>query len=306
VTRPLVSLVLVTFNSEAVLPPLLDSLALTEYSPYELIVVDNGSTDGTLAVIEDRLPDATVFRNSPSRGYGSGCNQGAAAAHGDYLVFLNPDIVVRPDWLSVLVECFERDPELGVASPEVLPPGWRPRDTPERSVEVSTVPGCSMMVSRAAWTELGGFDERIFLYWEDTDLCWRAWLRGWRVLETLGTHVFHDEGSGGGGSRSLAGEEMRNALYVTLKLRRGRRVPLVLAGRAGSTLAKALLWRRVDVFSAWRWNAVHLRSTLALRRELLHGLDDERVAALERRIAGQTRRRIRERLLARVRPRLAA
>jgi len=304
VTRPLVSLVLVTYNSEAPLPALLDSLEATTYEPYELIVVDNGSSDATVSLIERRRPDATLLTNAPSRGYGAGCNQGAARARGDFLVFLNPDIVVPPGWLEALVGCFQGDRRIGIVSPEVLPPGWRPRDTDVRSVEVATVPGCAMMVSRTAWDDLGGFDETIFLYWEDTDLCWRAWLSGWQVLETLGTHVFHDEGHGGGGSRSLAGEEMKNALYVTLKLRRGRHVPLVVLGRAVSTVAKAVLWRRADVFAAWRWNVAHLRTTLERRRRCLDGTSDDRVAALERRIAGHTRRRRRERLMARVNPRV--
>jgi len=305
VTRPLVSLVLVTYNSEEPLPALFDSLETATYEPVELIVVDNGSTDGTMSLVERRRPDATLLRNEPSPGYGAGCNQGAARTRGDFLVFLNPDIVVSPNWLEVLVACFERDGRVGVVSPEVLPPGWRPREADVPSVELATVPGCAMMVSRTAWEDIGGFDETIFLYWEDTDFCWRAWLRGWRVLEALETHVFHDEGHGGGGSRSLAGEEMKNALYVTLKLRRGRRVPLVVLGRAASTIAKAVLWRRADVFAAWRWNIAHLRTTLARRRQWLDAAGEQRVAELERRIAGQGRRRRRERLMARVDPRVS-
>ena len=304
-TRPLVSLVLVTYNSERVLPALFDSLGQTSYEPYELIVVDNGSTDGTVPLIERRRPDATLLENKPSPGYGAGCNEGARHARGDFLVFLNPDIVVTPNWLDILVGCFERGDRVGIVSPEVLPPDWRPREAEHPAVEAAAVPGCTMMVSRPAWDDLGGFDEAIFLYWEDTDLCWRAWLRGWRVLESLETHAFHDEGSGGGGSRSFAGEEMKNALYVTLKLRRGRHVPLAVLGRAASTLAKAILWRRADVLAAWRWNAAHLRSTLELRRQLRDGVDDEQVAELERRIARHGRRRLRERLLARLSPRVA-
>jgi len=301
---PLVSLILVTYNSAAPLPALLDSLETTTYEPYELIVVDNGSTDGTVPLVEARRPDATLIRNSPSRGYGSGCNQGAAHARGEFLVFLNPDIVVPPGWLEPLVGCFEREDRVAVVSPEILPPHWKPREANVSAVELATVPGCTMMVSRRAWEELGGFDETIFLYWEDTDLCWRAWLRGWRVLESLETHAFHDEGQGGGGSRSLAGEEMKNALYVTLKLRRARHVPFVVLGRAVSTLAKSVVWRRTDVFGAWRWNVANLRTTLERRRRCRDGVAGERVAKLERLIAGQSRRRVHERIMARVDPRL--
>ncbi len=300
---PLVSLILVTFNSERVLSAFFDSLAETTYGPYELIVVDNGSADETLPLVRQRRPDATLFENPASRGYGTGCNQGAGHAHGEYLVFLNPDIVVPPHWLDELLASFEQHTDVGVVSPEILPPGWRPRTSDESAVELAMVPGCTMMVSRRAWEQLGGFDETIFLYWEDTDLCWRAWLQGWRVIETLGTYAVHDEGHGGGGSRRWAGEEMKNAVYVTLKLRRGRRVPLALLGRAASTLAKGVLWRRTDVFAAWRWNAVHFRSTLAARRCLLDGVSAQRAADLERRIAGQRRRRLRERVLERVKPR---
>jgi GT2 family glycosyltransferase len=306
VARPLVSLVLVTFNSERVLPAFFDSLDQTAYAPYELIVVDNGSSDGTLSLVEARRPNGTLLANPASRGYGTGCNQGAGHARGDYLVFLNPDIVVAPNWLDELLACFERDPAVGIVSPEILPPGWRPRMSDERAVELATVPGCTMMVSRRAFADLGGFDETMFLYWEDTDLCWRAWLRGWRVLETLGTYAVHDEGHGGAGSRRWAGEEMKNAIYVSLKLRRGRRLPGALLGRGASTLAKGLLWRRADVFGAWHWNATNLRSTLAARRRLLEGVSGERAADLERRIGAQRRRRLRERVLERLSPRFAS
>ena len=151
-------------------------------------------------------------------------------------MFLNPDVFVTPDWLAILVRRVAEYPDAAIICPTTLYPD-QPVPIATTAVEESAaVPGCAMLMPRAAWQELGGFDERIFLYWEDTELCWRAWLLGRRVLADLEALVYHERGGSGGGGRRWDAEQIKNGLYTYLKLMRWRRAHPVrgAAGRQDS------------------------------------------------------------------------
>lgn len=291
-TSPLVSLVVVTYNAASLLPTFLAHLDRTSYEPYEVIVVDNASSDGTVDYLRSRRPEVDVIANEVGRGYAGGCLQGAERAGGEFLVFMNPDVYVTPDWLDVLVRHALPQPDIGIISPQAHPPG---KAHPSSSVpfrETASVPGCAMMVRRSAWEDLEGFDSEFFLYWEDTEFCWRAWLLGWRVIEDLQAHVVHDEHTGGGGQR-WAEHQLRNGLYTYLKLMRWRRVMPFVLGHTGKTLVKAAVLRRPQLFRAWSWNVRHLPTTLE-RRVRLRGRMRRDPASLEERIRAQSLRRKRE------------
>lgn len=265
---PLVSLIIVTYNSAALIPALFASLATTQYTPYEVVVVDNASTDGTLAYLAREQPQVRVLSNSTNLGFGRACNQGVRAAQGAFFVFLNPDIVVTPAWLSILVRHIGAEPGTAIICPTTLHPGQQARlQTDQPAFEaVAAVPGSAMMLSRTAWEALEGFDEQIFLYWEDTELCWRAWLLGWRVLVDHTAIVVHKRGGSGGG-RAWETEAMRNSLYVYLKLMRWRQIIPFAMLLLLKTVAKIAVGRQ-GLHAAWIWNFKHLGHTLAQRREL--------------------------------------
>ena len=293
-TAPLVSLIVVTYNSAALLPDFFAALATTKYAPYEVLVVDNASQDDTLQVLATDYPTARLIANRENLGFGRACNQGGRAAHGELLVFLNPDVFVTPGWLAILVRHVAEHPDAAIICPTTLYPD-QPAPIVTAAVEESAaVPGCAMLLPRAAWQALGGFDEQIFLYWEDTELCWRAWLRGWRVLADLEALVYHARGGSGGGGQRWDAEQIKNGLYTYLKLMRWRRAIPFAALLAGKTFAKLVLRRQPGLLAAWRWNWQHLGQTLAARRELLRA---RRInpAALERRIAAHARRQRSER-----------
>jgi N-acetylglucosaminyl-diphospho-decaprenol L-rhamnosyltransferase len=293
-TTPLVSLIVVTYNSAALLPDFFAALATTKYVPYEVLVVDNASQDGTPQVVSTAYPTARLIANRENLGFGRACNQGARAARGELLVFLNPDVFVTPDWLAILVRRVAEYPAAAIICPTTLYPD-QPVPMATAAVEESAaVPGCAMLMPRAIWQELGGFDEQIFLYWEDTELCWRAWLLGRRVLADLEALVYHERGGSGGGGARWDAEQIKNGLYTYLKLMRWRRALPFVALLAGKTLAKMLLRRQPGLLDAWRWNWRHLGQTLAARRELRHARRGD-PAALERRIAAHARRQRSER-----------
>lgn len=291
-TAPLVSLIVVAYNSAASLPACLDALATTQYAPYELLVVDNASVDGTPQLVAARYPQARLLANRENIGFGRACNQAAQAARGELLVFLNPDVIVTPPWLGTLVARMAAHPDAGIICPSTLYPGQAP-PPPAPPAATAAVPGCAMLVRRAAWRQLGGFDERYFLYWEDTDLCWRAWLLGWRVLEEFAAHVYHERGGSAGG-RCWDAEATKNSLRTYLKTMRWRRVLPFAAALALKSLAKLVLRGQRDLPGAWLWSWRHLGETLALRRELLRARKID-PATLERLVAAHQRRGRRER-----------
>ena len=290
---PLVSLVVVTYNSAALLPGFFEALAATTYAPYEALVVDNASRDGTSQLVAEQHPEVRLLANAENLGFGPACNQGARAARGDLLVFLNPDVIVTPDWLTILVRRAAEHPDAAIICPTTLYPDEQPAPADASVEEVAAVPGCAMLMPRAAWQALGGFDEQIFLYWEDTELCWRAWLLGQRVLTDLEAVVYHERGGSGGGRRWDT-EQTKNGLYTYLKLMRWRCVLPFAARQAAKTLAKSVLRRQPGLLEAWRWNWRHLGETLAHRRELRRAHRGD-PAALERRVAEHTRRMLRAR-----------
>lgn len=301
--HPLVSLIVVTYNGVGHLADFFAALAATRYAPYEILVVDNASPDGTARLVAEGYPQARLIANADNRGFGRACNQGGQAARGEYLVFLNPDVIVTPEWLDILVRHMAAQPDAGIICPQTLYPDDRRPTTDDRRpkvnagdadsatsssilgpwpgvAETAAVPGCALMIRRAAWQALGGFDEAYFLYWEDTDLCWRAWLLGWRVLEDLEAHVYHERGGSAGGGRWDA-ERTKNALRTYLKTMRWRRALPFMGLSLAKSLAKIALRRAPGLPGAWAWSARHLGETLTRRRELARARRID-PAALER------------------------
>lgn len=197
------SVIVVTYNSCRYLPACLGSISDQLGPEDELIVVDNGSSDGSAALVATRFPGACLLCG-PNTGYAGGNNRGAAAAGGDYLVFLNPDTVLRPGAIAALLAPLAADPGVGLTTacllladhPELVNTcgntmhytgltycrgAGRPRAAYSAPAEVDAVSGAAFAVRRELFLGLGGFDERFFMYLEDSDLSWRARLAGYRI-----------------------------------------------------------------------------------------------------------------------------
>ena len=219
-----VRVVVVTYNSEGFLGPFLDSVAESSQREIAITVSDNGSRDSSLAIAEGR-PGVTVLRNGANLGYGSAANRGAAGAAEEWLVIANPDVRLTPDCLDTLLEAAERWPTAGVLGPGILTPegelypsarllpslrrgvghatlGWvwpsnpwstayrNDRGEPREGV-VGWLSGSFMVVHRAAFEAVGGFDEGFFMYFEDVDLCDRLGRQGWTSVYVPQAKVLH-------------------------------------------------------------------------------------------------------------------
>ncbi len=218
VSHPKASIIIPVFNKWLYTYNCLRSIAQnTEGVPYEVIVVDNASQDETRTWL-DRIERVRVIRNSKNDGFVTGCNRGSQAARGEYLVFLNNDVVVKPGWLSELIRTFESDASIGLVGAKLLYPdgslqeaggiiwndgtGWNygrgdQSNKPEYNFlrEVDYCSGACLAVKREVFEALGGFDVRYQpAYYEDSDLCFAARNLGLKVVYQPKVEVIHFEG----------------------------------------------------------------------------------------------------------------
>jgi len=194
----------------------------TRYDDFETIVVDDGSTDGSLELVErmkKELPALSFITTHSNLGPAAGRNAGVDASTGRYVAFLDSDTEVDPQWLIDPVLTMERDPSVGVIQCKLLLMEERDKydyagdflsqfgflvqsvtfrehdDLKVGRTEIFGVKSAAMMINRELFLAIGRFDEDFFIYLEETDLCWRAWLRGYRVQFIPTSIVYHDFGN---------------------------------------------------------------------------------------------------------------
>lgn len=224
------SVVIPTHNTVDLTLACLASLAGGGISDLSVIVVDDGSSDGTAAAIAARWPAVRVLCREVAGGFGAAANAGLAAADGDLLLLLNSDTEVRPGALAALVRAFDADPRLGVAGARLLNPDGSPQwsggpepslawlfaqasGLPERlgrlpgyrrlrpvagaaeGQRVAWVSGAAMALRRAVWQEVGPFDLGYRFYAQDVDLCCAARRAGFAVEIVPGFEVVHHHGA---------------------------------------------------------------------------------------------------------------
>jgi len=193
----------------------------TKYPNWDLIVIDNGSTDKTqpfLKEFQETHDNCQIILNSRNLGFARGNNQGIKKAKGQYLVILNNDVFVTPDWLTELVNCSNSNPNVGIVGTKLLYPDTRkiqhagvvfgPNGKPfhiyrnQKSTDnrvnnpklYNAVTAACMLVKRSVITELGGFDERYKIgSYEDVDFCLRARLKKYKILYCPKSEMFHYE-----------------------------------------------------------------------------------------------------------------
>ncbi len=277
--RPLVSIVAVNYNGLGLVERYLEGVTRSDYRPLELIIVDNASSDESPERFAAR-EGVELVRSPENVGYGRACNLGAEHARGELLLFMNPDVDLRSDTISVLVRELFAAPGASVVCTTMIEEGHHH----ERKVyaeDVASMEAAAMLVERAHFERLGGFDPWIFLYHEDNDLCYRTWLTGRRVLKAWDAVADHDVGGTGGGHR-WSGEQIKNGLYVHLKLRGWPATLRYAARMAAKTLVRGARLRDPAVLNAWRANARALPGTLSKRRAIRGAASPADLARLER------------------------
>ncbi|RNI25609.1 glycosyltransferase family 2 protein [Rufibacter latericius] len=217
--KPLVSVISVNYNQAAVTCEMVASLRKVTYPNLQIIVVDNASPTDDPMVIKEQFPEVKLIRSSVNVGFAGGNNLGIAQAEGDYLLFLNNDTEVEPDFLEPLVELFERDRKVGIASPKIIYYGtdrvlqyagstginpWTGRsitigqleqDKGQHDTSRPTVlaDGAAMMVPMRIIKEAGLMPEVYFLYYEELDWCEMIKRAGYTCHYVAPSVVYHKE-----------------------------------------------------------------------------------------------------------------
>lgn len=293
--RPRVSIVVPAFNNVGVTLACLRSLARnTPHELIEVIVVDDVSTDATPEALA-QTTGVTVVRNRHNVGFLQTCNRGAAEAAGEFVLFLNNDVEVEPEWLETLLDAADSSPDVGaVGSKLVYPDGtlqeagafiwsngeaWNfgrdgDPEAPEFNYrrEVDYCSGAALLVRRELFESVGGFDVRYApIYYEETDLCFALRAEGYRVLYEPRSVVVHHEGlthgterkAGVGGSAHSKESQFRNRHVFLDKWRD------VLARHRPPPTAEAYLGGRIDrrprLLVADTWVPAHDRDSGSLR-----------------------------------------
>lgn len=290
-----ISVVIPVFNPGPLLLECLGSLAPLESA--EVIVVDNGSTDGLADKAADADPSLRVLRNEVNEGFATACNKGVLAARGRYVLLMNSDAAMLAGGLRALLSEAEVDTSAAIWQPVILDssglvesagefftwPGFfiRGRRLPglsDPSYPVFSCTAACVLIRRDAFLELGGLRDRYFAYAEDVDLCWRARLAGWEVKVVPSVRVVHEKNVTS--RRIFSAHEFRymtlrnrwrtilaNASFLTLV----RMAPLYILGCLLASVALLVSGRWASagaVVRAILWPCAHAGDVLAQRRDV--------------------------------------
>jgi GT2 family glycosyltransferase len=241
-TSPLISVIIVNWNGKHHLNGCLSSLLNQSLQDYEVIIVDNGSTDGSMEFVADNFPKAITIGLDSNRGFSGGNNIGILASRGKFVVLLNNDTEVDQDWLQQLYLQINKDESIAACDSKVFYYGdrnsiWAAGGTysiagtsqmrgnlEEDSAvfdeprDIFTAIACAAIYRKSAFEDIGLLDEDFHSGYEDVDWSFRAHLRGYRILNAPAAHVYHKvSATHGYNSPAFVRNGQRNVFYVYIK-----------------------------------------------------------------------------------------
>lgn len=227
-----VSIVIVNWNSRGFLKDCLQSIREgVNGISHEVIIVDNASGDGSSSFVEENFPGVKLIKNSRNTGFATACNQGAASSRGKYLFFLNPDTIIQGDSIKRLIGFVQTQPWLGAVGPRLISRDGRVQNSVRRfpglmdillkdtvlkrllplvgkdrlvhrlsdrmPSNVDQISGAAFLMKKDLWVNIGGMDQRFFMFYEEVDLCRRLKGLGFGIFYLPTARIIHL----GGGSR---------------------------------------------------------------------------------------------------------
>ncbi len=225
-----ISAIIVNWNTKDLLVQCILSLKKSGFQGrLEILVVDNGSQDGSVEFIREHFPEVCLIPNKENLGFAKANNLGIQKSSGRYLCFVNSDVVVLGDCLAKLCDFMDQHPSVGIVGPRVLKPDLTVQDScrkfpspmtafcdlagplwggklgrcrehmtefaHDKLISVDSLVGCFLFVRRQALEESGCFDERFFIYSEETDLCRRFRDKGWEIVFSPDASIIHHHGA---------------------------------------------------------------------------------------------------------------
>jgi N-acetylglucosaminyl-diphospho-decaprenol L-rhamnosyltransferase len=229
-----VSVIILSWNTRELLEKALRSLPPSNHEmSLDVIVVDNGSSDGSAEMVRSLFPDVQLIESTENLGFAKGINLGMEESRGEFLLLLNSDAELRPVAIEAMVTLLQAQPDVGLVGAQILNPDsslqasyadfpnlgreflilsgigrllfgpWYPSHGPDQARvlrQVDYVSGACLMIRREAYIDTGGLDESFFMYAEEVDLCYRLLEKGWQVWYQPEAKVIH---RGGGSSQSI-------------------------------------------------------------------------------------------------------
>jgi len=286
----------------------LESIVNTDYDNLEIVIVDNGSTDGSADEIEKRfkhLNTVKIVRSHTNLGYAGGNNLGFKlyGRESKYVAFINNDVEVERDWLKKIIEVMEDDLRIAAAQPKILQ--LRRKELMDslgglidrlgraydlfhnlgdkknitKPFEVFYARGAAIIIRSEVFDKLGGFDPDYFIYYEETDLCWRMRLLGYHVITVPTSRIYHlGGGTTGGPTLKTIYLRRRNQLTTLLKNYSLKNilkyVPILSILYVGYALKRLIIGKDVTMFriyvSAILWNLKNLKKVI-IKRKIVQG-----------------------------------
>ena len=286
------SVAVINYNGRPYLEELLGSLELQTRRPLETLLVDNASRDESLDFVRREFPWVRVLPQKRNLGFSRAANLAAETARGTWLALLNTDLRLEPDWLAELVAAAEAAPSVAAVSSKLrlydqphrlngvggcmnrLGYTWdrgmgeEDRGQYDESREVLFACAGAALFHRSRFREAGGFDPRFFMYHEDVDLCWRLWLRGFRVVTAPGAVAYHHLSASTREDRGLLWRELlgeRHNIRALLKNYQGRNLVRALGDLLALRQPSRRKWAQLENLV---WNLRWLPETLRLRRRV--------------------------------------
>lgn len=243
------AVVILNWNGAKYLQKFIPSVLASTYSNFELIVVDNNSSDNSVQLLNSNFPQVKIIQNKTNHGFAGGYNEGLKSVDNPYILLLNSDIEVEPDWLEPLMKFAEENPEAGAIQPKIRSfdkkdhfeyagaaggfidylgyPFCRGRifDNCEKDsgqyddvTEIFWASGAALLIENKKFKQAKGFDADLFAHMEEIDLCWRLQLLGFKNYVIPQSVVYHV----GGGTLSKSNPKkdylnFRNNLYIITK-----------------------------------------------------------------------------------------
>ena len=204
---PKVSVIIVNYNGKTLLEQCLESLFKVNYDNFEVILVDNNSTDKTVEFVTKKYPLIILIKLDSNKGFAEPNNMGAKIAKGKYLLFLNNDTVVTPNFISEMIKVVENNKKIAICQSLLLQSDgsidssgdfidglgvvFSSKEIPNKIQKISSAKGASLLIRKQTFTDLGGFDKKFFATFEDVDLGWRTWILGYDVVIAPKSIVYH-------------------------------------------------------------------------------------------------------------------
>jgi len=271
------SVIIPNWNGVKFLPACLNSLRAQTYRHFEVLVVDNASSDESVSLIQRDYPEVRLIALTENRGFTGAVNAGIAQAKGSLVALLNQDAEADPRWLEEMAYAANAHPEAGAIACKIMLFDQRDRfhsagddyrldgipinrgvwqkdeGQYDDKTEVFAACGGAAAYRRRVLDEVGWFDESFFMYCDDVDLAWRQQLAGWRTVFAPSAVVFHYLSASGGGV-TASYYTGRNTIYVIVK-----NVPGPLLRKYWRAMLAAQLRISKDALRAWRGAAARSR-----------------------------------------------